>query len=125
MVEKILHEVRFIETDEGFRIEVNGDKEKLRKMRFGPGMMGFNPGMMGFGPMRKRRHHKRHGKHHVHGHHCHGRHGHDSEEHEHGHDRRRRRGRGFGASIWGPWEMLFDHDEDADIKEASAKSNVE
>ena len=32
MSEKVLHEVRFIETDDGFRIEVKGDKEKIRQM---------------------------------------------------------------------------------------------
>ncbi|MEJ2748618.1 MAG: hypothetical protein P8183_12045 [Anaerolineae bacterium] len=70
MTEKVLHEVRFIETDDGFRIEVKGDKEKIRRMGFGPGL-----GMMGFGPgmMRRMRHH-RHGRHHHHrGEHRHGR----------------------------------------------------
>jgi len=60
MSEKVIHEVRFIETDDGFRIEVKGDKERIRKMGFGPGM---GTGMMGFGS----------GKHT--GHCCHGRHG--------------------------------------------------
>lgn len=46
MGEKVIHEVRFVETDDGFRIEVKGDKERLRKMGFGHG---FGPGM-GFGP---------------------------------------------------------------------------
>lgn len=48
MTEKVIHEVRFIETDDGFRIEVKGDKERMKKMGFGPGM-GFWPGM-GFRP---------------------------------------------------------------------------
>lgn len=34
MTEKVLHEVRWIETDDGFRLEIKGDKEKLRK--YGP-----------------------------------------------------------------------------------------
>jgi len=38
MAEKVIHEVRFIETDEGFRVEVKGDKERMREMGFGPGM---------------------------------------------------------------------------------------
>jgi len=44
MTEKVLHEVRMIETDDGFRIEIKGDKEQLKKM----GMMHF--GKKGFGP---------------------------------------------------------------------------
>lgn len=63
MAEKVLHEMRFIETDDGYRIEVKGDKERLKKMGFGPGMFG-----MGRGGMRRRwgrRHHRRgwHGRH--------------------------------------------------------------
>lgn len=38
MSEKVIHEVRIIETDEGFRIEVKGDKERMREMGFGPDM---------------------------------------------------------------------------------------
>lgn len=56
MADKVIHEFRFIETDDGFRIEFKGDKEKMRKMGFGPGMgrhfscggifgQGWNPGM--------------------------------------------------------------------------------
>ena len=66
MSEKVLHEVRFIETDDGFRIEVKGDKEKIRQMGFGPGMMGFGPGM-------RHKRHRGHGRHrHHHGMHRHG-----------------------------------------------------
>lgn len=63
MTEKVIHEVRFIETDDGFRIEVKGDKERMRDM-------GCGHGMMGFGPMRfmHRRRHGRHGRRHRHGH---------------------------------------------------------
>jgi len=32
MSEKVLHEVRFVETDEGYRIDIKGDKEQLKKM---------------------------------------------------------------------------------------------
>jgi len=57
MTEKVLHEVRFIETDDGFRVEIKGDKEQLKKMGmmhfgkkgFGPGMFfGRGPGKRGF-----------------------------------------------------------------------------
>jgi hypothetical protein len=58
MAEKVVHEVKFVETDDGFRIEVKGDKELLKKMGFGPGMMGFGPGFR-FGPHHHRRHRHR------------------------------------------------------------------
>jgi hypothetical protein len=54
MAEKILHEVRFIETDDGFRIEYKGDKERMRKMGFGPGM---RFGRHGHGPWKHWRGH--------------------------------------------------------------------
>lgn len=31
MAEKVIHEYRVIETDDGFRIEIKGDKERIRK----------------------------------------------------------------------------------------------
>ncbi|GAH41152.1 unnamed protein product, partial [marine sediment metagenome] len=34
MAEKVLSEIRFIETDDGYRVEIKGDKEKLKKMDF-------------------------------------------------------------------------------------------
>ncbi len=36
MEDKVIHEFKIIETEDGFRIEVKGDKERLRKMGFGP-----------------------------------------------------------------------------------------
>ncbi len=36
MAEKVIHEVRVIETDDGFRIEVKGDKERMRKLGLEP-----------------------------------------------------------------------------------------
>ena len=42
MADKVIHEVKFIETDDGYRVEINGDKEQLKKM--------FDKGR-GFGPM--------------------------------------------------------------------------
>ena len=62
MAEKIIHEVRIVETDDGFRIEIKGDKERLREMGFGKGSFpfgGFGPGGMGRGPWG----HGRHGHH--------------------------------------------------------------
>ena len=43
MADKVIHEVRVVETEDGFRIEVKGDKERMKEMGFGPG---FGPGMM-------------------------------------------------------------------------------
>lgn len=43
MSEKVLQEIRFIETNDGFRIEAKGDKEQLKAMGLGPGMFGFGP----------------------------------------------------------------------------------
>ncbi len=37
MAEKIIHEVRFFETDDGFRVEVKGDKERMGELGFGSG----------------------------------------------------------------------------------------
>jgi hypothetical protein len=34
MSEKVLHEVQIVETEDGFRIELKGDKEMLRRMLF-------------------------------------------------------------------------------------------
>jgi hypothetical protein len=65
MTEKVIHEVRFIETDEGFRIEINGDKERMREMGFFPGM-GFMRGM-GCGPGRRFARHMRRAARHMHG----------------------------------------------------------
>ena len=49
MAEKVIQEVRIVETDDGFRIEIKGDKERLRQMGIGKGMFGFG-GMGGHGP---------------------------------------------------------------------------
>ena len=75
MGEKVIHEVKFVETDDGFRIEFKGDKERLRKMGFGPGM-GFDPAMR----FKLRHEHFRH--------------------HHHG---PRRGGWGMGYGPWGWW----------------------
>ncbi len=44
MTERIIHEVKFIETDDGYKIEIKGDKDRIKKMvkRFG---IGSFPGM--------------------------------------------------------------------------------
>lgn len=59
-MEKVINEFRVIETDDGFRIEIKGDKEAIREMmgHFGPGFSHhrrkrhpFGPGFaFGFGP---------------------------------------------------------------------------
>jgi len=36
MDEKVLYEIRFVETEDGFRLEATGDKKGLRRMGFGP-----------------------------------------------------------------------------------------
>ena len=41
MSEKVIHELRVVETDDGFRIEIKGDKERLRAMGFGQGAFPF------------------------------------------------------------------------------------
>ncbi len=51
-MEKVIHEIKIVETDDGFRIEIKGDKEAIRQMLggFGPGFpfgRGFH---FGFGP---------------------------------------------------------------------------
>ena len=52
MTEKVIGEIRFVETDDGFRIEMKGDKERLKEMGWGPGMIG--PRHRGMGHGRKR-----------------------------------------------------------------------
>ena len=47
MSEKLIHEVRIVETDDGFRIEIKGDKERLKEMGFGKGMFPFGMGRRG------------------------------------------------------------------------------
>jgi hypothetical protein len=70
MTEKVVGEIRFIETDDGFRIEMKGDKERLKEMGWGPGLMG--PMGKGMGRGRKRfwremRRGHEHGSGHKHG----------------------------------------------------------
>jgi hypothetical protein len=50
MSEKVIHEVRVVETEDGFRIEIKGDKERLRAMGLGEGSFPFGFGRMGHGP---------------------------------------------------------------------------
>ncbi len=52
MTEKVIHEIKIVETEDGFRIEIKGDKEAIRRMMqgFGAGFP-FGPGFRGpFGP---------------------------------------------------------------------------
>jgi hypothetical protein len=67
MPEKVISEIRFVETDDGFRIEFKGDKERWRQM-------GFDPGQWQWGHKRRQGHGPHHG--HGHHHHKHGRHWH-------------------------------------------------
>lgn len=84
MTEKVIGEIRFIESDDGFRIEINGDKERLKEMGWGPGMMG--PRHMGRGRKRfwRDRREMRHGHDPLHKH---------GSGHKHGH----------GCAPGGPW----------------------
>ncbi len=62
--EKVIHEVRVVETEDGFRIEIKGDKERLREMGFGKGMFPFAFGRMGHGgPFGRHEHHGPFGHH--------------------------------------------------------------
>ncbi len=47
-MDKIIHEFKIIETDDGFRIEIKGDKERIREMGLFRMMKGF--GRMKGGP---------------------------------------------------------------------------
>ncbi len=60
MSEKVLHEVQIVETDDGFRIELKGDKEMLRQMLFPEGRPFFMP----FGGGRRFGGHGPFGRHH-------------------------------------------------------------
>lgn len=57
-MEKVIQEFKVVETDDGFRIEIKGDKEKMREF-----VMGMDPrrwGESGFGPWGgSRRRHRR------------------------------------------------------------------
>ncbi len=38
MDEKVIYEMRFIKTEDGFRVEVKGDKDQMREFAWGRGM---------------------------------------------------------------------------------------
>jgi hypothetical protein len=61
MDEKVLYQIRYVETADGFRVEATGDKDELRKMGFGPhSMMGFGRRVQhGRGPGSRRMRHMR------------------------------------------------------------------
>jgi hypothetical protein len=112
MSEKIIHQITITETDDGYRIEIKGDKEKLRAMGFGRGFGGFGPGMLfrgmrpGFGG--------RPGPHGFGGHH-----GHHWQHGEHGNhgDFGHRGPGGWGRRGWGPGWM--EHSEGQQEQETS------
>ena len=49
-MEKVIRELRIIETDDGYRIEIKGDKERMK--RFLRGMRGRHGRRHGHGPFR-------------------------------------------------------------------------
>lgn len=54
MEEKVIHEVRVIETEDGFRIEIKGDKEQIKAFMQRRGFFGQGMGPGGpFGFMRQ------------------------------------------------------------------------
>ncbi len=76
MEEKVIREFQVIETEEGYRIEMKGDKEALRRMLFGGrgrGFGAFRPPMPPMPPeppfpgehfgQRHAQHHAQHGRH--------------------------------------------------------------
>ncbi len=77
MDEKVLREIKIVETEDGFRIEMKGDKEELRKMIFDQSRPFFAWGERapfgGHAPLEHLRehlheHHQRHGHHRDHEH---------------------------------------------------------
>ena len=81
MADKLTHECRVIETDDGFRIEIKGDKNRLREL-FGHGMeegcgMGHGHGIGGLHGLRGLLHGHGHSMGHGHPEHSH------SAKHEH------------------------------------------
>ncbi len=77
MEEKVIHELRIVETEDGFRIEIKGDKERLRGL-FEHGMLPFGLGRMGQGPFGH--HHGPFGRHEHGGRHGFGPFGHHRED---------------------------------------------
>ena len=62
--EKTIHEFKVTETEDGYRIEIKGDKEQLKKAGL-PGILPFlGPRMRfrGYGPRKLRRRLRRHGR---------------------------------------------------------------
>jgi hypothetical protein len=49
-MEKVINEFRVIETDDGYRIEIKGDKERLKKMFSGRNHWRKRKHRRGFGP---------------------------------------------------------------------------
>lgn len=51
-MEKVIHSIQIIETDDGYRIEIKGDKKRLKKiLRFRKPFGPKGPFSWGFGPM--------------------------------------------------------------------------
>lgn len=62
MDEKVIREFRVIETEDGFRIEIKGDKEQLRDFVMNLDPRGWMHGPFPFGGPHGPGHHGRHGK---------------------------------------------------------------
>ena len=112
MAEKVIGEIRFIETDDGFRVEVKGDKERLRQMGWQPGMgahgmgaRGMGGAFMGFGPGKHFWKHMWQGGRPGHSH-SHGHHGPSSSE---------------GCDPFGWWDWWSDELDDDDDEEMPPK----
>ncbi len=99
-MEEVIHEIKIVETDDGYRIEIKGDKQRIKRildnMPFGMGMpFGFQ-----FGARGRPGHRRGQGHHHEH----------------HARSRHHRAGR----RIWkfkhgrGPWNWTSE-DEEGDV----------
>lgn len=107
MSEKVIHEFQIIETDEGFRIELKGDKDMLRRMLF----EGGRPFGMPFRWARRfGRHRPFEGEHHEHHEHPHPPFGFHAPRHGEGR-RLWKMKRGYDLGPW--WDEGAAPDEEA------------
>ncbi len=106
MNERMIHRIEIIETEDGFRIELKGDKEILRRMIFAQNWL----------PVRKFGV-QRHDGEHTQEHHQHQRHEFRAHHPFHG---RKHPSRGQGSYDLGPWwdEKADSNDMPSDNKEA-------
>lgn len=116
MSNKVIHEIRVVETEDGYTIEMKGDKEVLRDLIFSP--RGMN--LYGMRP-RRGRHSRQDGKHRHRGHapkhqrrwgRSRGRRGHDDHAHE---ERRSGEKPGIYEYDLGPWLASEATDEATNV----------